>query len=462
MAHIEISRGLDIPIKGKPTGNVQSKLGSEASPHISHTFIALNLGFFEDVRFKLLTKIGDFVKIGEPLVEDKAISGRMWVSPASGVVAEVRRGLKRRLLNIVIKVSDNEDFLDHAPIDPASASREKIIGKLKIGGGFSRIRKRPFNTLADPHSIPRSIFVKALESAPFIPPAEMQVEGKEPEFQLGLDALAKLTDGRVHLVYHHKSACRSFTEAKNVERHTAQGPHPIGTHSVHIQHLDPITSPDDVIWTLNVHDVIAIGHLLKTGNCYINRVISIAGPGFIEGRTGYFKVREGIPLSNLLTNRLKKGFIRLISGDPMTGSKAEQDDFLGFHHFAFSAIPESTDREFLHFFRLGVNKYSFSKAYLSGHLNNEDNEYDFTTSLHGEPRAFIDPTLYDKVNPLAVSTMHLVKAVMAEDFDLAEELGLLEVDSEDFALPTFVCPSKMEMSEIIRQGIKKYSQEFSE
>lgn len=149
----------------------------------------------------------------------------------------------------------------------------------------------------------------------------------------------------------------------------------------------------------------------------------------------------------------------MISGDPLTGEKTTVEDFLGYDHFAFCAIKENFQREFLSFFRLGVDKYSFSRAYLSGHLNPEGREYHFTTNQHGEHRAFIDSSLYDEVQPLDVPTMLLVKAVMAEDFDLAETLGLLEVDSEDFALPSFVCPSKIEMIDIIRQGLKRYSRE---
>jgi Na+-transporting NADH:ubiquinone oxidoreductase subunit A len=142
------------------------------------------------------------------------------------------------------------------------------------------------------------------------------------------------------------------------------------------------------------------------------------------------------------------------------GKKVESNDFLGYGHYAFCAIPEKEDREFLHFFRLGLDKYSFSRAYLSGHLNPEHREYPFTTKLHGEERAFIDGSLYDKVMPLNVSTMMLVKAVMAEDYDRAHELGFLEVDSEDFALPTFVCPSKIEMTDIIKQGLRANAAEI--
>jgi Na+-transporting NADH:ubiquinone oxidoreductase subunit A len=460
MAHIKISKGLNIPIKGKPQGKIQTRLGSEATPHLKPVRIALNLDPFEDIGFRFLAKVGDIVKIGQPLVEDKSTPGRVWVSPAGGVISEVRRGLKRRILDIIIDLAEDEGHHDHGTLDVEVATRDELIDKLNKGGMFTRMRNRPFNVLANPAKQPRSIFVKAIESAPLAPPAEMQVEGNEEDFQIGLNAIAKLPEGDVHLVYRNDSTLKAFTEAKNVKRHTAEGPHPIGTFSVHIQHLDPIKSADDTIWTLNAQDVVCIGHLLRTGRYFTDRVISIAGPGVIPERTGYFKVREGFPVESLISDRIQKGFIRLISGNPLTGQKVEHDDYLGFYHYTFCAIPESTDREFLHFFRLGINKYSFSGAYLSGHLNNENREYDFNTSLHGEHRAFIDPTLYDKVNPLPISTIHLVKAVMAEDYDLAEELGLLEVDSEDFALPTFVCPSKMEMTEIMKQGIKTYSKEF--
>ena len=458
MADIKIKKGLDLPISGKPEGNVKSlTLGGEATPQVKPKKIALNLDPFDDVRFKLLAKKGDIVTIGQPLLEDKSTAGRLFASPAGGVISEVRRGLKRRLLDIVIDVADEEKRHSVGTTDLQSVTREALLKKLLEGGLFAHIRSRPFNILADPQKPPRSIFVKAIESAPFTPPAELQIEGHEEDFQLGLDALAKLTDGKVHLVYSKETSYKPFLGAKNVEKHTASGPHPAGNFSLHIHKIDPIGKADDVSWTLTALDAAILGHLLRTGHYLTERVVSIAGPGIIQGRTGYFKVRAGYPIEALLSNRLKSGLIRLISGNPYTGRKVQGDDFLGFYDTAFCAIPENVKREFLHFFRLGLNKFSFSGAYFSGHVDNADKEYDFTTSLHGEPRALIEPSLYDKVMPLPVPTMQLVKAVMAEDYDLAEELGLLEVDSEDFALPTFVCPSKVEMTEIIKTGLRAHA-----
>ncbi len=460
MSHIKITKGVDIPIKGKPVGNPKylQMSGESSIHHPNH--VSLNLDFFEDIKFRLLIKEGDTVKIGQPLAEDKARAGRYFVSPAGGTIKEIRRGLKRRLLDIVIEVSQNEESYKYPSLDPKTAIRQELLARFLESGLFTKIRRRPFNLLADPEEIPRAVFIKAIESAPFAPPAEMQVQGHEQAFKVGIEALHNVTErAPIHLVYAKDSHFKPFTEDPIAIKHTAEGPHPIGTHSVHIHYLDPIKSPSDCVWTLNVHDVVVIGEMLLNGTYFNERIVSIAGPGILEGRTGYFHCREGLPIHMLISGRVEKGDLRFISGDPLTGKKVSGEDFLGFNHYTFCVIPESEEREFLHFFRLGIDKYTVSGTYLSGHLNNRNRVYDFTTSLHGEERAFIDSTMYEKVMPMRIPTMHLAKAVMAEDYDLAEEYGLLEVDSEDFALATFVCPSKMEMTEIIKSGLKTYAKQ---
>lgn len=460
MAHIKIKEGLDIPIEGKPLGSASMLIsGGAISPLSPPHQIACDLSSFDDLKFKILVRVGDSVRRGQPLVEDKESPGRFFVSPAGGVIREIRRGLKRRLLDIIIELSPKEEAERHPVLKPQDISRQELVERLKLGGLFTHIRQRPFNILAHPEKIPDSIFVKALESAPFTPPAELQVEGYEKEFQIGLDALAKLTSGPVHLIYRQGTTCKAFSEAQGVQRHTAEGPHPIANPSVHIARLDPIRSAEKVIWTVDAHAVVAIGYLLMHGEYFVHRIVSIAGPGIIEGHTGYFRAREGYPIAAMLAGRVKKGLVRLISGNPLTGHQVEAEDFLGYDDTVFCVIPENTRREFMHFFRPGTEKYTFSKTYLSGHLDNSQREYPFTTNQHGEHRPFIDSTLYDEVMPLDVPTMQLVKAIMAEDYDLAAALGLLEVDSEDFALPAFVCPSKIEMIDILKRGLRRYAAE---
>ncbi|NGX57626.1 MAG: Na(+)-translocating NADH-quinone reductase subunit A [Chlamydiae bacterium] len=459
MAHIKTKRGLDIPIKGKPKGPVQTLPEGSAN---RLRLIALDFSPFTYVKPRLLKKSGEVVKIGEPLVEDKGCSGRIFVSPAAGVIKEVRRGLKRRLMTVVIEVAENEEIVVLPPMDVSSVSREQLIERFKESGLFAHIRQRPFDKIADPTKTPRSIFVKAIESTPFAPPPELQVEGHESDFQNGLDALSKMTSGSVHLVYREGSECRAFTQAKNVEHHTAEGPHPIGNSSVHIHKISPIQNAEDVVWTLSAYDVMCIGHQLRTGKIYLEKVISVAGPGILPDRAGYFRVRRGCPIEPLIVNRVEKGSMRFITGNIYTGSKVEADGFLGFYDFGFIVIPEDVSRELLHFFRLGIDKYTASKTYFSGHLDNSEREYNFTTSNHGEHRGFIIAKPYDKVMPMNIPTMHLVKAVMAEDYDLAELYGLLEVAPEDFGPATFVCPSKMEMVEIVRDGLRSYAREVLE
>lgn len=458
--HIKVTKGLDIPIKGKPEGDTTPLIPSGEVSSSTPSLISLNLGPFEEIKLGLLVKMGESVKIGQPLALDKDTPSRLFCSPAAGVIQDIRRGVKRRLLDIVIQVSQKEDYHEFPSLDPATASSQEILSRLLEGGLFAYIRQRPFNFLANPTKTPRSIFIKAVESAPFVPSAELQIAGYEKEFKIGLRSIEKLTPGKVHLVYRANTNCKDFLQADHVHHHTVEGPHPCSNASLHIQNIDPINSFDDVVWTLTAHDVVKIGFLLMHGRYLVDRVISIAGPAILEDRAGFFKTRAGVPISSLIAGRLKKGAVRLISGDVLTGHKVEDQDFLGFYHHTFCAVPEGMSREFLHFFKLGTQKYSFSRAYLSGHLDNAHREYEFTTNQHGEERPFIDGTLYDQVMPLQIPTMLLIKAIMAEDYESATELGLLEVDSEDFALTTFVCPSKIEMGDIVKQGLQNYASDL--
>lgn len=459
--HIAVKKGLDIPIKGHPKGGIRQNIPSgEAHAVTQPSQIALMFDPFHDLRFKVLVKPGETVKIGQPLAEEKGTFGRMLVSPAGGVIDKEVRGPKRVLESIIINVSPNEEFFERNPLLLSNSSQEELIAYLLHGGAFAYIHQRPFSKLADPVKLPRAIFVKALESAPFVPPAELQVKDHEEDFLIGIEALNKICPGNVHLVHRADSTCDAFTHAKNANIHTAEGPHPVANHSVHIEAISPIQSADEIVWTVNAWETAYIGHLIRTGQPLIERILAVAGPGILDGQAGYYRGRSGYPIKSLIPGRIHKGPQRLISGDPLTGNAVSSEDFLGFYKTTLSVIPENTKREFLHFFRLGMAKYSFSKTYLTGHLNNTERTYNFTTNQHGETRAFIDSSLYDKVMPLNISTMLLVKAVMAQDFELAEQLGLLEVASEDFALPSFVCPSKIEMIQIIQQGLNQYAAEM--
>jgi Na+-transporting NADH:ubiquinone oxidoreductase subunit A len=448
---IVIKRGLDIPLQGKPRGSLQDL------PTPKH--ISLNLNLFEEMRFRLLVKVGESVQIGQPLLESKVNPGQLFVSPAGGVVSEIRRGAKRQLENVVIQLQEEETYWQHERINYEMTSRDAILAFFMRTGLFPHLRLRPFSKVPHLGQLPRDIFVTALETLPFEPSQEMQVEGYEDYFQLGLQVLAKITTGKVHLVYSKATRSAPFLQAKNVEHHTVSGPHPAGSSSVHIHFIAPIQRHDDFVWTLAALDVVVIGKMMLEGQYHPHRVLSIAGTGIEEGKRGFFRGRMGYPMQELIANRLIPQSLCFIAGNPLTGFKTDLEGFLGFGCTCFSVIPETATREAFHFLRLGAHKFSATGAYLSGHQR-ATKGLPFTTNQHGEERAFIDPVVYDRVMPMRIPTVFLIKAILAEDFELAEHLGLLEVVPEDFALPTFICPSKIEMIDIVRKGLRLYAQEM--
>lgn len=436
---IVIKRGLDIPFAGKPTGPI---LALEKPSKLS-----LNLDPFDDIRFKLQVKVGDEVKIGEPLAENKSVSGQMFVSPAGGKVSEIRRGLKRRLLDVVIDVAEKEEFFIH---EKRGESKEEILDLFLRAGIFPHIRLRPFNLVANPQHLPRAIFVRALESRPLTPDALWQLEGQEKEFKKGIETLSKIAP--IHLILREKTDI----DVEGVEKHTVKGPHPSSNPSIHIHHILPILKANDYTWTIDVEGVVTIGRLMLEGTYYVERIISVGGNGVKD--PSFYKGRMGFPLKDLLKGKIEKELICLISGDPLTGTKVELEDFLGFYHTAVCVLPINVKREFFHFWRMGRKKYSATRAYLSGFLKQKS--YPFTTNQHGEGRTFIDGNIYNKVMPMRISTMPLIKALLAQDYELAEILGVYEVAPEDFALPAFICPSKIEMMDIVKNSLYLFSKEM--
>ena len=450
MVHIKVKRGLNIPIEGEPKG--------EPVLLKNPTEVAFNFNFsgFETVKFHMLVQPGDRVKIGQPLCEDREVIGRNYVSPASGVVQEIKRGEKRRLSAIVIKVDGQEEMVERAKIDLTDISRADLVQKLLEGGLFSHIRARPFYRLANPKIPPRSIFIKAIETGPFVPEAEMQIVGKEEEFSLGLEALAKLVDCPIHLVYKKGTASQPLLQAKHVIHHTVEGPHPAGNVSVHIQAIDPIKSLSDTVWTLNILGVLHLGSFIRHGKLALDRIVSVAGPAILPEKRAYLRARFGHPVRDIFEGRVAQGLVRYVSGDFLTGDAVELDDFVGFSHTTCGALFEPEKREFLPFMRLGADQYTATGAYLSHFLSWMKKKIPFTTSLHGQRRAFMDGLLYEKFMPLDILPLQLIRACLAEDYELAQQYGLLEVVPEDFALCEFVDPSKIELMDIIRTALRRY------
>ena len=446
--HIKIKKGLNIPLKGNPQ---DPEIYNKELPQK----LALDLGYFEFTKFSFLKKVGETVKIGEPIAEDKYLPGRVFSSPANGVIEEITRGEKRRPLKVIIYVK-GEEYYQHNPPDLQKATPEEIVQSLAKAGILPSIQKRPGNTLAS-FKVPEAIFVKAVESAPYAPDPLMQLQGNEALFQRGLDVLSKVTKD-VHLIYKKNPGLKTIEEAKSAYHHTVEGPYPICSPSLHIYHIHPIMDLSQCVWSLNLNTLIAIGELFTSGRSYCKRVISVCGETLQNAQKKYFRVYSGHPISDILEFDTKKQ--RVISGSPLLGRSEKLSGYLGYLDQSICVVEESQEREFFHFMGLGKERFTATNTYLSGFLNRRKKPFKFTTHQHGEERAFVDGDIYQKVMPMRVPVMELVKSVIAEDFEKAIELGLLEVTEEDFALPTFVCPSKILMTEIIKKGLNEFTSQY--
>lgn len=445
--HIKITKGLDLPVEGEAKGPLQQL---NAPMRIGAQFDN------PDGHLKLLVKEGDRVEIGSPLVEHKVYTGLVFVSPGGGRIAEIRRGERRSVQAIAIELDETERFAQLALPNLQSSTKEEVIESFKRCGIFAHLRRRPFDQMANPAVLPRSIFVKAVESAPLMPAAERQIDGREDAFGLGLQYLAKIAP--VHLIVQGGSDVSALERVEGVTVHTVEGPHPRANASVHIQAIDPIQRAEDAVWTIDVWGVLAIGAIALKGQVAVDRVVAIAGGGIEQQQRRYVRARLGAQLGDLLrATGANPTHSRLISGDPLTGVHCRPEDFLRVSQAALIALPEAGDeRQLLSFMRLGRDKFTATRTYLSRWLPKWlRGRFAFSTHQHGEERAFIDPRPYDRVMPLNLCVVELVKACQLGDFGRADHLGLLQVAAEDFALATFVCPSKIEISHIIEQALAR-------
>lgn len=445
---VKITKGLDIPLLGE---------AEKIMKDLSSLHYAVKPTDFNGVFPKVLIKEGDEVKAGTPLFFNKYNEKILFTSPVSGKVIEIRRGDKRILEEIRIEADGKNSYIDFGSADPQKLNREEIAEKLIQSGIWPCIRQRPFSVIADPGKTPKAIHVSAFDTAPLAPDYDFIVHGKGELFQTGLNALARLTNGTVHLNVHSKSTTsKVFLNSRNVQVNYFAGPHPAGNVSVHIANTDPINK-GDIVWYLYPQDVLAIGRLFQKGVYDASIVIALTGSEVQKPL--YYKTLRGVSVKNLLLDNLSEGTVRIISGNVLNGDKILPDGYLGFYHNQITIIPEGNFFEFIGWATPGFGKFSFSRAFFSWHSKSK--KYKLDTNLHGGHRAFVMTGKYEQVFPLDILPMQLIKACMISDIDLMEGLGIYEVDEEDFALCEFIDTSKTEMQSIIRQGLDLMRKETS-
>ncbi|MDR3133947.1 MAG: Na(+)-translocating NADH-quinone reductase subunit A [Prevotellaceae bacterium] len=445
---VKIRRGLDISLKGNAE-KVLSRTGKVTS-------YAVRPVDFPHLVPKLTVREGEPVLAGTPLFVDKYRPEVRYVSPVSGTVAAIVRGEKRRLLEVVVTPAEEQQYLQHPVPDLAACSREQIVSLMLESGVWPFLKQRPFGVVAHPDGRPKAIFISGFDTAPLAPDIDYVLTGEGEAFQKGIDVLCKLCD-KVYLGLNGQPAAVSiFRKTKGVEVNTFIGPHPAGNVGVQIYHISPLNKGEKV-WTIDPQHIVSLGRLFLKGVYNVSKVIALVGSEVKRPR--YYRVIAGAAVSCVEEYIIKTNRPRYISGNVLTGTNIGAGGHLGFYDALLTIIPEGDKYEFLGWLNpLRLHRYSVSRSSLS--WISPGKEYTLDTNINGGVRAFVVNGEYEKVLPMDIYPVYLLKAILASDIDKMEQLGIYEVLEEDLALCEFVCTSKIPVQQILRKGIGELYEEL--
>jgi Na+-transporting NADH:ubiquinone oxidoreductase subunit A len=444
---IKIKKGLDIKLMGEAEKTV-------AEVEIKN--YAVKPTDFTGVFPKMLVKEGDSVKAGSPLFFDKYRDKVQFTAPVSGTVVELKRGAKRVLLEVKIEADGKDEFVDFGKSNPNDLSREEVMESLLKSGIWPFIRQRPYSITANPIDEPKAIFIPAFDSNPLAPDFDLMVHGQGEAFQTGIDALAKVTKGKVHLnVNSQASPSKVFVNSKNAQVNEFSGPHPAGNVGTQIAHIDPINK-GEIVWYLYPQDVLMIGKFFLEGKYDASRLIALAGSEVLKPR--YYKTKIGASIESMVHDNVSDVKKRFISGNVLTGTKIENTGYVGSYHSQITVIPEGDQHQFFGWLIPSPKIHSFYRTALSWITPNK--KFRLNTNLNGGIRAFVMTGEFEKVFPMDIYPMQLIKAIMIGDIDAMENLGIYEVDEEDFALCEYISTSKIELQSIVRDGLEMIRKEM--
>ena len=434
---IRVKKGLTINLKGKPSAVVNTLDPSPLYAVKPTSFIGMNP--------RLFVQPGDKVKAGDKLFYSKYVPEVVVTSPVSGTIKEIVRGKRRVILRVVIEADSKDDYVEFSPKDN---SREDVIKTLLDSGLFAYIKQRPYDIVANPADTPKAIYIPALDTSPLAPDYNFALTNERKAFEKGVEILGKLTDGKVYITADGESSTM-FDSIPGAETLKIFGPHPAGNVSLAIAHTHPIVQGDR-LWVVNPWDVVIMGRLFLTGKYDATKHVAFTGPVFKEPR--YYKIKQGAYLKDVLGDLLKhKENVRLISGNPLTGTNITGDGFIDVFDNSITALSDEPKARFfgwLPFF--GESRktvYRLNLDWWSG------KEQELDTALYGEERPFVMTEEIEEVMPLDVFPVQLLKACLTGNVDRMEQLGILEVAPEDFALVDYISSSKINAQNIIRNGL---------
>lgn len=434
---IRIKRGLTLRLKGEAEKTLVE------APR-SRTF-AIKPPDFHSMIPKMVVKEGAKLQAGDEIFFSKYAEEIRFTSPVSGTLKEIKRGEKRRIMEVIIDADPTDTYREFSTLDPLSADAEAVKSQILESGCWAFINQRPYDIVADPKDTPKAIFVSAMNTAPLSADVEFILQDKMEAFQAGLNALTRLTPGKVHVSVANKGGV--FGGLQNVELHQVTGPHPAANVGVQIHKTDPVDAGERV-WTVGSEDVAIIGELFLSGKLNAVRTVAVAGSEAKERK--YFRTKIGANVADLVGAVSED--VRIISGNVLTGEKISNGQYIGFFPNELTLIPEGNKYRMFGWLPFTYNNIpSNSRTSLSWMFPKK--KYEVNTNLHGEERALVVTGEMEEVLPMDIYPMQLIKACMAADIEKMENLGIYEVAPEDFALIDYVNTSKIEAQEIIRLGL---------
>ncbi|MGI9314269.1 MAG: Na(+)-translocating NADH-quinone reductase subunit A [Halieaceae bacterium] len=445
---IKIKRGLDIPLAGAPSAEIESAPATRA--------VALLGGDYHGMKPTMAVQVGDVVKRGDLLFTDKKCEGVRYTAPAGGRVASINRGAQRAFQSVVIEIDGDEPalFQQYSSEAARELSPETIKQQLIESGQWTALKARPFGRVADPATTPAGLFITAIDTHPHAPDPEQLIALEAEAFEVGQVLLANMVACPVYLCA-APDAQMPQAAHERLSRHDFSGPHPAGLAGTHVHFLMG-ASVEKIAWTIGYQDVIAMGRLFLDGALYTDRIISLAGPAVSRPRL--VSSRVGADLQALVAGEQHAEEARLLSGSVLGGRAVQSDTaYLGRYHQQVSLLPEGRDRAFMGWLSLGLQKHSVMGIYLSSWLGSKP--LAMSTNTNGSERAMVPVGAYEKVMPLDILPTQLLRALLVGDTETAQALGCLELDEEDLALCTYVCPGKYEYGGILRDNLTQIEKE---
>lgn len=407
---------------------------------------------------KVEVEVGQEVKAGDVLFYDKKRPEIKYCSPVSGEIVDVKRGEKRSIAEVIILADKEINYKIAQAPDINASSREDIVNFMAENGLWPLINERPFDVVPDLQTVPVNIFVSTFDTAPLAPDNNVIVQGKGAAFQTGLNVLAKLTSGKVHLGLDARGDAAPssvFTGALGVEKHWFAGAHPAGNVGVHIHHVAPIKGLDKV-WTVTVQEVITIGTMFLTGKFHAERIVALTGAELSTPK--YVSTFQGASVGDLLAHNVAGDNIRIVSGDVLSGKQVSADGFLGYRDDQVTVLAEGNDYELFGWLLPITPRPSLSGTIPS--YGGQDYQFEANTNTHGEKRAFVVSGQYEEVLPMDIYPQHLMKAIITGDIEKMEGLGITELTEEDVALCEFACTSKNPLQSLLRQGLENLKEQL--